>query len=103
MTLLAIIQLKVPEVDKTFKKEIIVFKEEKEVELNLGYSLSQFIGNNWKEASGLMVGSGSMAWLIKWLMDQRKKGKLSSQPKGKNRHRPGFVRYLDSQKDSDNL
>jgi hypothetical protein len=78
ITILAIVELNVPEIGKSYKRKKIVFKEEREVQINFGYSTSKFITDNWKEASGFVFGSGSIAGLIKWLLDQRK-DKLKSE------------------------
>jgi len=95
ITILAVVELKVPGIDKSYKKETVVFKEERDVQVNLEYSSSKFASSYWKEASTLVFGSGSLVWFLKWLMDRRK-AQLESQA-DKKRLPVGFGSFLDKQ------
>lgn len=96
ITILAVINLKLPDVQDTYQRETVVFKEEREIEINPGYTMSQLVANYWKEVSGLIFGSGSLAALLKWLIDRQKE---KSKPTNETKDAPGFARFLSSQQE----
>ena len=59
-----IVELEVTDINRTRERDISVFSDTREIDVNLGYSVSQFLFNNWQEVSGLMFGSGSLAVLL---------------------------------------
>ena len=96
MVILAVIKLKVPEIDKEYRRDIIVFSEEREVKVNYTYSLAKFTENNWKQVSGLIFGSGSLAWFLKWwFIEKVKKDKSNHDDDDDPQGGVGFARYLE--------
>jgi len=92
ITILAIVELNLPGVDKALKKETVVFREDREVAINLGYTVSRLTANYWAPFSALFFGSGSIAAGLKWVIERRKeKPQPTEQPKAV----AGFVRLLD--------
>lgn len=90
VTIQALVELKVPGVGEAYKKDTIVFSEEREVEVNLGYTVSQLMSNYWQAISGLVFGSGSIAAFSKWLIERQSQKGSSPEPKGI----AGFARFL---------
>lgn len=75
----ATVEIKVPELDIVTKKTVEVFKAKRKVNVNWQYSVYQFITQNWKEATGLIFGTGSLAAFINWwLAKKEKREKVSS-------------------------
>ena len=71
----ATVNLKVPELKISHPVEVEVFSEVRRVDVNWGYSMSQFISTNWKEVIGLIFGSGSLATLFTWAWNRKEKEK----------------------------
>jgi hypothetical protein len=69
----AIVDLNVPELKKTRQVEVETFSDRRNVRVNMVYSASQFVSSNWKEVLGLVIGSGSLAGLISWVIGRRDK------------------------------
>ena len=69
----ATVNLKVPELKISHPVEVEVFSETRRVDVNWGYSMSQFISTNWKEVMGLIFGSGSLATLLTWAWNRKEK------------------------------
>jgi hypothetical protein len=67
----AIVELNVPELKVTRPVEVEVFSATRRVDVNLGYSVSQFVSTNWKEVLGLVIGSGSLASLVTWWIGKK--------------------------------
>lgn len=72
ITILVVIQIDAPGIVKGYKQEKVVFKEERNVQVNVGYSVSKFTGAYWKEISTLVFGSGSLAWAFSWFINRKK-------------------------------
>ncbi|MCY7320555.1 MAG: hypothetical protein LH660_01830, partial [Phormidesmis sp. CAN_BIN36] len=66
---------KVPALNITRPVEVEVFSATRKVEVNLAYSINQFVVTNWKEVLGLVVGSGSLASLVTWWIGKKDKKK----------------------------
>ncbi|PSB20076.1 hypothetical protein C7B65_08440 [Phormidesmis priestleyi ULC007] len=69
----AIVKLNVPKLNITRSVEVEVFSETRDVKVNLGYSVNQFTSSNWKEILSLVIGSGSLASLVTWLIGRKDK------------------------------
>lgn len=69
----AVVELNVPELKVTRPVEVEVFSARRKVDVNLGYSASQFVSTNWKEVLGLVIGSGSLASFVTWLIGRNEK------------------------------
>jgi hypothetical protein len=69
----AVVELNVPELKVTRPVEVEVFSATRRVDVNLGYSVSQFVSTNWKEVLGLVIGSGSLASLVTWWIGRKEK------------------------------
>jgi hypothetical protein len=54
-------------------RTIVVFEKEVVVLVNPSYSTSNFFNSNWREVLGLIFGSGSIAGIIKWVIDNKNK------------------------------
>lgn len=91
ITIQALVDLKIPGVEDPYKRAVPVFSEEREIQINPSYTLSQIIANNWKEISGLVVGSGSFAAFYKWLIERQSQKDSSSEKRGIT----GFGRLLN--------
>lgn len=70
VTILAMVNLSLPN-SKTRTIETVVFQDQREVKVNWGYTISEFIMTNWKELIPLIVGSGSLSGLIGWYLAKR--------------------------------
>lgn len=70
ITILATVNLILPN-SKTRTIETVVFQDQREVKVNWGYTISEFIMTNWKELIPLIVGSGSLSGLIGWYLAKR--------------------------------
>jgi hypothetical protein len=69
----AIVKLNVPKLGIIRPVEVEVFSATRKVQVNLAYSISQFITVNWKEVLSLVIGSGSLASLATWWFNRKGK------------------------------
>lgn len=74
----ATVKLRVPALNIIRPVEVEVFSATRKVEVNLAYSINQFVVTNWKEVLGLVVGSGSLASLVTWWIGKKDKKKAES-------------------------
>ena len=73
ITIKATVELTVPELKTTRSVDLEVFSDTRNVNVNLPYSINQFVVTNWKEVLGLVVGSGSLASLVTWWIGKKDK------------------------------
>lgn len=71
LTLVASVNLEIPETHKSVTHKFIVLEENIPVQINFQYSLLHFITSNWKEVISLIFGSGSLAAAIGWFLAKR--------------------------------
>lgn len=64
-------EIKVPELNINRKVNTEIFKDIREVKVNLSYSTTEFIGKSWKEIVGILIGSGSLVGFISWAINKR--------------------------------
>ncbi|MBW4465036.1 MAG: hypothetical protein KME07_06305 [Pegethrix bostrychoides GSE-TBD4-15B] len=95
ITIQAFVELKVPGIDDSYRKDTIVFSEEREVQINLGYTVSQAVSNYWKEISTFLFGSGSIAAGFKFWIDRKSQQEKTSE---KGQDVVGFARSLPGNK-----
>lgn len=69
----AVVELNVPQLKITRPIEVEVFSARRKVDVNFGYSASQFVSTNWKEVLGLVIGSGSLASVVTWWIARKDK------------------------------
>lgn len=93
ITLLVEIKLKNKQNDKELVKYFPIFNELRPVDSNLSYSISQFIGNFWKELTALLFGSGSFAGFVKWYIERRDAKKAKEEPEPEPKPEP--TRLID--------
>ena len=72
----AIVKLSVPKLGVTRSVEVEVFSATRKVQVNLAYSIRQFVTTNWKEVLGLVIGSGSLASFSSWWIGRKDKKKV---------------------------
>ncbi len=95
IALSVVMHLNVPGLSQPLEQEVTPFQEEREIQGNLGYSLNKFLTTNWQAISSCLVGSGSVALFLKWLIERK-----SSQTLPDDKPPAGFGRLLGKQPES---
>lgn len=75
LALMATVEVKVPELNVTRPVEVEVFRDVRDIKVNLSYSIQEFVKNGWKELIVVIFGSSSVAGFIGWWFGDRKKKK----------------------------
>ena len=73
LTLIAIVDLQVPELERNYVKEVVVDRTSVNIQGNLGYSTQQFFAKHWRKM--LIVSISFFFGFFLWRMALRSRGK----------------------------